>query len=56
MQALFFLRKEKRWLVEKMVKEEYYEKESIIVKLMAGIHIFILIHRENKGRYMRNLL
>lgn len=43
MQALFFLRKEKRWLVEKMVKEEYYEKESIIVKLMAGIHIFILI-------------
>lgn len=28
----------------KMVKEEYYEKESIIVKLMAGIHIFILIH------------
>lgn len=28
MQALFFLRKEKRWLVEKMVKEEYYEKES----------------------------
>ncbi len=24
MQALFFLRKEKRWLVEKMVKEEYY--------------------------------
>ena len=44
MQALFFLRKEKRWLVEKMVKEEYYEKESIIVKLMAGIHIFILIH------------
>ena len=25
-------------------KEEYYEKESIIVKLMAGIHIFILIH------------
>ena len=37
MQALFFLRKEKRWLVEKMVKEEYYEKESIIVKLMAGI-------------------
>lgn len=55
MQALFFLRKEKRWLVEKMVKEEYYEKESIIVKLMAGIHIFILIHWENKGRYMRNL-
>ena len=42
MQALFFLRKEKRWLVEKMVKEEYYEKESIIVKLMAGIHIFML--------------
>lgn len=32
MQALFFLRKEKRWLVEKMVKEEYYEKESIISK------------------------
>ena len=48
MQALFLLRKEKRWLVEKMVKEEYYEKESIIVKLMAGIHIFILIHWENK--------
>ena len=44
MQALFFLRKEKRWLVEKVVKEEYYEKESISVKLMAGIHIFILIH------------
>ena len=56
MQALFFLRKEKRWLVEKMVKEEYYEKESIIVKLMAGINIFILIQWENKGRYMRNLL
>ena len=56
MQALFFLRKEKRWLVEKMVKEEYYEKESIIVKLMAGIHIFILIHEGKKGRYMRNLL
>ena len=48
MQALFFLRKEKRWLVEKMVKEEYYEKESIIVKLMVGIHIFILIHWEKK--------
>lgn len=48
MQALFFLRKEKRWLVEKMVKEEYYEKESIIVKLMVGIHIFILIHWETK--------
>ena len=30
MQALFFLRKEKRWFVEKMVKEEYYEKESIM--------------------------
>ncbi len=28
MQALFFLRKEKRWLVEKMVKEEYYEKRE----------------------------
>lgn len=48
MQALFFLRKEKRWLVEKMVKEEYYEKESIIVKLMAGIHIFIRSIREKK--------
>ena len=35
------MRKEKRWLVEKMVKEEYYEKESIIVKRMAGIHIFL---------------
>ena len=32
MQALFFLRKEKRWLVEKMVKEEYYEKDSIYRK------------------------
>ena len=41
MQALFFLRKEKRWLVEKMVKEEYYEKESIIVKRMASSHIFL---------------
>ena len=37
MQALFFLRKEKRWLVEKMVKEEYYEK---------GEH-----YRKTDGRY-----
>ncbi len=29
MQALFFLRKEKRWLVEKMVKEEYYERRAL---------------------------
>lgn len=56
MQALFFLRKEKRWLVEKMVKEEYYRKGKHYRKTDGGIHIFILIHWENKGRYMRNLL
>ena len=36
-----------------MVKEEYYEKESIIVKLMVGIHklcLYLLI----TGLYRKN--
>lgn len=38
MQALFFLRKEKRWLVEKMVKEELFvgETRGLDLKTVTG--------------------